>query len=147
MVGWNQMASNSRFAMGVHALSLLASDPERSMTSEEIAAGIDTNPVVVRRILASLQGSGLVKSQKGPKGGSRLADSAKKITLARIYEAIEKRPFLHVPYNVTGIKDAKAKRVAGSIKETFLSADKAIKDELESISLAQIIKRTERGKK
>jgi Rrf2 family protein len=139
------MAANSRFAMGVHALSLLAADPERTMTSEEIAAGIDTNPVVVRRILAALQTAGLVTSQKGPHGGSKLAESAKKISLAHIYKAIEKRPFLHVPY-ASAVKDAKAKRVAAAVKDAFREADEAIQSELASISLAQITKRTERKK-
>lgn len=134
------MAANSRFAMGVHALSLLASDSERTMTSEEIAEGIDTNPVVVRRILASLQEAGLVTSQKGPRGGSRLAESPKKITLAQVYQAIEKRPFLHLPYSISGLKDGRHKRVAGAVKEAFRSADEAIQSRLSGISLAQISK-------
>jgi Rrf2 family protein len=116
------------------------------MTSEEIAAGIDTNPVVVRRILASLQEAGLVTSQKGPHGGSKLAEPAKKISLAQIYQAIEKRPFLHVPYGSASIKDAKHKRVATAVKDAFRAADEAVQSELSSISLAQIAKRTERKK-
>ncbi len=141
------MASNNRFSMGVHALTLLAVEPEKSMTSEEIAAGIDTNPVVVRRILATLQAAGLVSSHKGPKGGSKLAEPAKKITLARIYQAVEKRPFLQVPYSIAGIKDAKAKKLAGALKESFQAADSAVVKEMESITLAQILKRTEKAKK
>jgi Rrf2 family protein len=137
------MAANSRFAMAVHALSLLASDQERAMTSDEIATAIDTNPVVVRRLLAAMQAAGLVTSQKGPKGGTRLAEPAKKISLAQIYKAIEKRPFLHVPYN-SSVKDANHKRVAGSLKDTFRSVDQAIEKEMESVTLSQIAKR---GKK
>jgi Rrf2 family protein len=133
--------------MGVHALSLLASEPERTMTSEEIAAGIDTNPVVVRRILASLQGAGLVVSQKGPRGGTRLAEPAKKITLAHVYKAIENRPFLHVPYSSAGAKDAKHKRVAVALKDSFKAADDAIQAHLGSVTLASIAKRSEKSKK
>jgi Rrf2 family protein len=133
--------------MGVHALSLLASEPERTLTSEEIAAGIDTNPVVVRRILSSLQGAGLVASQKGPHGGSKLAEPARKITLAQIYAAIEKRPFLHVPYSSAGVKEAKHKRVSGAVKDTFKAADEAIQKELGNVTLAHITKRTEKTKK
>jgi Rrf2 family protein len=140
------MAANSRFAMGVHALSLLAGDQDRAMTSDEIAGAIDTNPVVVRRILASLQQAGLVTSQKGPKGGTKLAEPAKKISLARIYKAIENRPFLHVPYSSSGVKDAHHKRVAGSLKDAFRAADEAIEAEMESITLSQIAKRSERKK-
>ena len=114
------------------------------MTSDEIATAIDTNPVVVRRLLASMQDAGLVTSQKGPRGGTRLAEPAKKISLAQIYKAIEKRPFLHVPYNSSGAKDANHKRVAASLKDAFRSVDQAIEKEMESVTLSQIAKR---GKK
>ena len=49
------MAVNCRFATGVHVLVLLASEPDRLQTSTDIALKLDTNPVVVRRVLASLQ--------------------------------------------------------------------------------------------
>ena len=138
------MAANSRFAMGVHALALLASDPERTVTSEEIAAGIDPNPVVVRRILSALQEAGLVSSQKGPTGGSRLAQSAKKISLAEIYQAIEKKPVFEVPYSSSKVKNAHAKKVAGAVKDVFRAADAAVVAELAGISLGQIVKKTVR---
>lgn len=144
MVGLKQMAANSRFAMGVHALALLASDPERTVTSEEIATGIDTNPVVVRRILSALQEAGLVASQKGPTGGSRLAQPAKKISLADIYQAIEKKPVFEIPYSSSKVKNAHAKKVAGAVKDVFRSADQAVVAELAAISLGQIVKRTVR---
>ncbi len=133
--------------MGVHALALLASDPDRTLTSDEIAAGIDTNPVVVRRILSALQDAGLVSSQKGPTGGSRLAQSPKKISLAAVYQAIERRPVLHVPYSASGVKDGHARKVAASVKDIFQSANKAISGELEGITIAQVVKKTQRGKK
>jgi Rrf2 family protein len=133
--------------MGVHALALLASDPERTLTSEEIATGIGTNPVVVRRILSALQEAGLVTSQKGPTGGSRLAQAAKKISLAGIYQAIEKKPVFYVPYSSGSAKSAHAKKVAGAVKDVFRSADGAVVAELSGISLSQIVKRTQRGKK
>jgi Rrf2 family protein len=133
--------------MGVHALALLASDPERTLTSDEIATAIDTNPVVIRRILSALQEAGLVSSQKGPTGGSRLAQSAKKISLAAVYEAIERRPVLHVPYSSSGVKDGHSRKVSSAVKDIFQSANKAITGELEGITIAQVAKRTQRGKK
>jgi len=133
--------------MGVHALALLASDPERTVTSEEIAESIDTNPVVVRRILSSLQDAGLVSSQKGPTGGSRLAQTAKKISLADIYQAIEKKPVFQVPYSSAKVKSGHAKKVASAVKDVFRSADEAVVAELSGMSLSQIVKHTVRGKK
>jgi Rrf2 family protein len=78
------MAVNCRFATGVHVLVLLASEPDTLQTSTDIALKLDTNPVVVRRVLASLQQAKLIESQKGPTGGSRLLKSPKAISLADV---------------------------------------------------------------
>ena len=43
--------TNTRFALAVHVAALLAhADPE-PVTSETMAASVQTNPVVVRRVL------------------------------------------------------------------------------------------------
>src|SRR5438876_1217231 len=47
------MSDSSRFAVAVHALTLLASE-DRPLTSEHIAGSVNTNPVVIRRVLAAL---------------------------------------------------------------------------------------------
>ena len=52
---------NSRFSTAVHILTLLASMPGERLTSEFIAASVGTNPVVIRRQLASLREAGLVQ--------------------------------------------------------------------------------------
>ncbi len=133
--------------MGVHALALLAIEPDQSHTSEQLAAAIGTNPVVVRRILASLRKAGIVTSQKGPSGGTRLAEAPKRITLAGIYQAIERRPVLAFPYGTNGVKDAGHRRTGSTVKEIFDEANRAVAGEMENITLAQISKRNHRGRK
>src|ERR1700678_895849 len=91
------MAVNCRFATGVHVLVLLAADEDGLQTSTDIAEKLDTNPVVVRRVLASLQQAKLIESQKGPTGGSRLIRSPKAITLADVYQAVETGSLFHTP--------------------------------------------------
>src|SRR5664279_3192542 len=91
------MAANFRFATGVHTLVLLAAEPEILQTSNDIARKLNTNPVVIRRVLASLQKAELVSSQKGPSGGSRLSRPAKSITLRDIYRAVENGDIFHSP--------------------------------------------------
>ena len=122
--------------MGVHALTVMASDPERSHTSEEIATSIDTNAVVVRRILASLQSAGLVTSQKGPTGGSKLARPAKKVTLADVLRAIEKEPVFAVPY-----KSGAGRGVAKAVRGVFKDVEAALQSDLDGTTLAQVVKR------
>jgi Rrf2 family protein len=80
---------NSRFTVAIHTLTLLAYCGEEALTSDFIAASVSTNPVVIRRLLASLRASRLVSSQGGPGGGWRLARPPAAIALRDVYRAVE----------------------------------------------------------
>ena len=58
-------------------------------TSQVIARSLRTNPVVVRRLLKSLERSGLVELRPGKDGGVHFARSPDKITLEQVYAAVE----------------------------------------------------------
>ncbi len=106
------MNINQRFAISIHALTLLAanSDP---LTSEMIAGSVDTNPVVIRRTMASLREYGLVESKSGAKGGWRLLREPKQIGLCEVYRSLDEvqmlsvhsHPNKHCPIggNITGV--------------------------------------------
>ncbi|MBX9635405.1 MAG: Rrf2 family transcriptional regulator, partial [Magnetospirillum sp.] len=66
-------------------------------TSEWIAGSVNTNPVVIRRILSALAKAGLVISTRGSAGGSVLARKANLITLLDIARAVDEDegPALH----------------------------------------------------
>ena len=81
------MAQNCRFAFAVHVLSSLALHPEGAMNSEQLAQTVNTNPVVIRRLLLDLRDGGLIETQRGPGGGARLARPAADISLAQIFRA------------------------------------------------------------
>ena len=83
------MPTNSRFAVAVHVLSLMAWTGEEPLKSEQVAESVNTNPVVIRRILLDLAQAGLVVSHTGSLGGSRLATDPAKTTLLDIYQALE----------------------------------------------------------
>ncbi len=83
------MAANSKFAVAVHALTLLALHEDEKQTSRDIAGSVATNPVVIRRLLAQLSRAGIVRSTHGAKGGFTLARPASKVTLHDVYAAVE----------------------------------------------------------
>jgi DNA-binding IscR family transcriptional regulator len=58
------------------------------MTSEVLAQAMDTNPVVIRRIMGGLRDAGYVRSEKGHGGGWTIARDLATITLRDIYEAL-----------------------------------------------------------
>lgn len=57
-------------------------------TSDALAKAMDTNPVVIRRIMAGLRDQGLVQSEKGHGGGWTLSCDVSKVTLRDIYAAL-----------------------------------------------------------
>lgn len=71
----------------LHALLHMA---ERSgpITSEALARAMDTNPVVIRRMMAGLRDRGYVRSDKGHGGGWTIACDLHHITLRDIYDAL-----------------------------------------------------------
>lgn len=84
------MSTSSRFAVAVHVLTLLAwAGEDEPLKSEYIACSVNTNAVVIRRILCALARAGLVTSQTGAAGGSKLARAASRITLRDVYRAVE----------------------------------------------------------
>jgi Rrf2 family protein len=105
---------------------------------------LNTNPVVVRRVLSSLQRADLIFSQKGPTGGSRLAKPAKSISLADIYKAVESNPLFYAPEASNGVPA----RVNSALERVFSSAKSCVVEELETTSLASLVKKVSKpGKK
>lgn len=56
-------------------------------TSELIAASVNTNPSLIRRLLSQLAKAGLTTSQMGSGGGALRARPADKFTLLDVYKA------------------------------------------------------------
>jgi Rrf2 family protein len=84
------MLSSSRFIVAIHALSVLARHANKGpVCSSTIATSVDTNPVVIRRLMAELEKAKLVRATAGRCGGFELERNADGITLADIYQAVE----------------------------------------------------------
>lgn len=81
--------SNSQFSMAIHVLSVMAISCEPKVKSEYLAHSVNTNPVVIRRLLRNLFDAKLVVSQTGACGGSCLTRNPNEINLMEIYRAVE----------------------------------------------------------
>ncbi|MDE3839169.1 transcriptional regulator [Bacillus methanolicus] len=82
------MKISSRFTVAVHILSLLALERNKVCTSEWIAGSVNTNPVVIRRVLGMLKKAELVNVRAGT-GGASLTKSLNEITLLDVYRAVD----------------------------------------------------------
>ena len=77
---------STRFSMAVHTLSLIAMSPNE-ITGDYIAGSVNTNPVVIRRIMGMLKKGGLVDVRPGV-GGAFLLRAPEEITLLDIYRTV-----------------------------------------------------------
>jgi Rrf2 family protein len=85
------MKRDGKFSIALHILAHLAEAGARPTISEELAAHLRTNPVVVRRSLAGLREAGIVASVKGHGGGWTLGRPAAAISLGEVYTVLGER--------------------------------------------------------
>ena len=125
--------------MAVHVLAVLAYKEGDRVTSALLAHSVNTNPVIVRRLLLALQRARLVETGKGAGSGSRLSRSPGRINLAEVYRAVEACE----PFAKPARKPNAACPVGHCIRETleniFASAQNALERDLEKTTLANVI--------
>ena len=82
------MKISSRFTVAIHVLSLISLNQNIVSTSEWIAESVNTNPVVIRRVMGKLKKAGLIDIRRGL-GGATLQRNLEDITLLDVYKAVE----------------------------------------------------------
>src|SRR5215472_14689573 len=90
------MAANSRLTIAVHALTWLALAQQQGrdrLTSDQVAASVNTNPVIIRRSLGDLRRAGLVRVRRGAEAGWSLERRPEDITMLAVYDAVTPESF------------------------------------------------------
>ena len=132
----------SRFTVAVHMLGLIAwSERHRGepATSEQMARSVNTNPVVVRRLMGDLRRAGLVETKRGAGGGVRLLRAPERITLRDAYEAVEHGEALFAPHpNPPNASCPIGAHIEGYLHEVFGDAEEALKRKLGAITVAEM---------
>lgn len=128
---------NGRFAISIHILSLLSM--EEGLSSEYIASSININPVLVRKELSRLRQANLITTKEGKHGGSFLACSPKKITLADVYKATYEKPLFNHSKNKPNPKCPMGKRIGEIMDEVNDEAEAALLKKLNSISIEKFV--------
>lgn len=84
------MRINTRLAVAIHILALIELNSIKDIpnTSENLALSVNTNPVVVRRLIAMLKKANMVNVKAGV-GGASLKRRPKNITWLDIYNAVK----------------------------------------------------------
>ena len=131
------MAANTNFAVAVHALSVLAYTGKLH-TSEHIAASINTNAVVVRRIMRQLVNAGIVHSVAGKHGGFKLAVPAQEVRLAQVLHAVDEGAVFRIHNNETNPVCTVSCGIKAVLEKVLTKVDHAVDQELSRTTLADI---------
>ena len=140
------MSHSSKFIVSTHIMVGLASRQLLagrviSVKSSMLAESVNTNPVVIRRLLGMLRRADLIASASGPEGGSWLTRDPKKITLLDIYKAVEDGALFHLHYSVPNSACPIGENIQGALCETFEDAEKAMTERLATNKLSDIVEK------
>ncbi len=125
--------------MAVHVLTVLAYKEGDRITSSFLAGSVNTNPVIIRRLLLALQRARLVETSKGAGSGSRLSRSPGRINLGEIYRAVEDSVAFGKPARQPNDDCPVGHCIRAALDRVFASAQNALERDLERTTLAGLI--------
>jgi Rrf2 family protein len=139
------MAANSRLTIAVHALAWMALAQRRGhqrLTSAQVAASVNTNPVIIRRSLGDLHRAGLVEVWHGAGAGWGLARAPAEITLLDVYDAVEREPLFGMHRAEPNLECPVGKGIRPALGHVYREAEQALRCELRRTSIAEVLRQT-----
>lgn len=107
-------------------------------TSEDMGKSINTNPVVVRRILSTLRQAGFVTSQPGVGGGISLVKSTDTITMLDVYQLFEADELFPMHTNPPAQQCPSGGTIQPILKPIYDEAHQAMCSVLAQTTIAQL---------
>jgi len=131
------MKRDSRLSGVLHVLLHMA-EQDGPATSAALAKAMDTNPVVIRRVMSGLREQGYVRSEKGHGGGWTLAPGWQQISLRDIYDALGEPSLLAIG-NRTEMPDCLVeKAVNAALDSAFRDAEALLLKRLGEVRLGAL---------
>lgn len=140
------MQISSRFTLAVHIFACIDTfKDEYKVTSDFLAGSTNVNPVIIRKIIGQLKAAGLVEVARGS-GGASITKPLNEITFLDIYQAVEcvdHGELFHFHENPNS-KCPVGKNIHFILDEKLERVQKAMEEELKSITLEDVKKDTEK---
>jgi|SRR6185369_1505853 len=131
------MRRDSRLSAVLHLLLHLR-ELEGPVTSEALGPLMNTNPVLVRRMLGGLREAGIVSAEKGHGGGWALARSLDAVTLADVYRALGSPNLFSIGPQRENPRCLVEQAVNRSLSQAFGEAEALLLAELARTTVADI---------
>ena len=142
------MAANSRLTIAVHALAWLALAQQHGrdrLTSDQVAASVNTNPVIIRRSLGDLRRAGLVRVRRGTQAGWSLARRPEDITVLAVYDAVAQVPLFAMHHAEPNLNCPVGRGIQPALHSLYRGAEQAMREELAGTSIADVLRETLRA--
>ena len=111
---------------------------EGPVTSDVLAKAMDTNPVVIRRVMAGLRDQGYVESEKGHGGGWTLTCDLSRVTLRDIYTALGSPSLLAIGNRTESPGCIVEEAVNAALDRSFQDAEALLLTRLDEVTLAAL---------
>jgi Rrf2 family protein len=137
------MSANSRLTIAVHALTWLALAQRRGrdvLTSDQVAASINTNPVVVRRSLGDLRRAGLAQVRHGAGAGWSLARAPEQISLFDVRQAVEPEPLFAMHRKEPNLECPVGRSIRPALGHVYAEVEDAVRRQLCRTSIADVLR-------
>lgn len=122
----------------MHILTLLQSQKGEPATSELIAASVNTNASLIRRLLSQLARAGLTTSQMGSGGGALLARPASAITLLDVFRAVDEKRDVIPMHPSPNPRCPVGRNIALVLESRIAAAERALQEELSGTTIAEL---------
>lgn len=130
------------FPTAIHILVAIARHEStvHLMTSQQLAETVNTNSVVIRRLLKKLSSAGLISIDRGRSGGVSLLKKPAQISLAEIYQATESAPAIACSNRLNSKTCPLGKLLTPLIKKIQIDVEANVLNKLAEKNLAQLLK-------
>jgi len=139
------MAANSRLTIAVHALAWMALAQRQGravLTSDQVAASVNTNAVIIRRSLGTLRRAGLVEVRHGAGAGWSLARAPERISLLDVYDAVEQEPLFGMHHTEPNLECPVGNGIRPTLDHLYGGVEQALRRELGRTSIADVLSQT-----
>jgi Rrf2 family protein len=139
------VAANSRMTIAIHALAWMALAQRWGhdvLTSDQVAASVNTNPVIIRRSLGDLRRAGLVQVRHGAGAGWRLARAPEQITLLDVYNAVGQDPPFGLHHTEPNAACPVGRGIRPALGQVYAGIEQGMRRELALVSVADVLSET-----
>ncbi|MGP3534093.1 Rrf2 family transcriptional regulator [Microbacterium sp. RD1] len=137
------MSANSRLTIAAHALTWIGLYQRRGhsvATSEQVAKSVNTNPVVIRRLLTEMRTAGLAESRRGAGAGWTLSRDMADITLLDVYRAIEPGPLFALHRSTPDPDCVVGSGIGSAMTAVYSQVEDVLHQQLGKVTLEDVLR-------